>query len=243
MGFGDDSLMERIVSDNPAADCAERLAAAASQGGHIALTGGSTPAAAYERAADIAVDWHKACLWFGDERCVLPGDARSNYALARRTLLDRITGSPPRVCRMHAEQGPAEGAAAYAGDLERAFGAGAVPVFDLVLLGLGGDGHCASLFPGQPAIEEAERWVVGVPEAGLEPFVPRVTLTLPVLNAAREVVFLVSGAGKADAVARAFGGGDGDPPVPASLVRPESGRLTVLLDPPAAARLALGASS
>lgn len=235
--------MERIVTDNPAAQCAERLAAVAARGANVALTGGSTPADAYAHAADLAVDWHRACLWFGDERCVLPGDARSNYAMARRTLFDRISGSPPQVCRMHAEQGPLEGAAAYARDLERVFGADGIPVFDLVLLGLGPDGHCASMFPGKPAIEEREAWVVGVPEAGLEPFVPRVTLTLPVLNAAREVVFLVSGEEKADAVARAFGEGDGDPSVPASLVRPDSGRLTLLLDPPAASRLALGASS
>lgn len=233
--------MERIVSEDPAVECAERLAAAAGRGGHIVLTGGSTPAAAYERAADIAVSWARACLWFGDERCVMPGDGRSNYAMARRTLLDRVSGSPPRVCRMHAEHGPEEGAAAYARDLARAFGADATPAFDLILLGLGPDGHCASLFPDRPEVQERQRAVVGVPEAGLDPFVPRVTLTLPVLNAAREVIFLVAGEAKAEAVRRAFGDGAGSSSVPASLVRPDSGRLTLLLDPPAAARLALEA--
>jgi 6-phosphogluconolactonase len=115
------------------------------------------------------------------------------------------------------------------------FGAG-MPELDLVLLGLGPDGHCASLFPGQPTLEERERLVVGVEQAGMEPLVPRVSLTLPVINAARHVVFLVTGEDKAEAVARAF---EGDPGAhtPASLVQPASGTLTVLVDAAAASGL------
>ena len=120
----------------------------------------------------------------------------------------------------------------------RRFGEG-IPRFDLLLLGLGPDGHCASLFPGQPALEERERLAVGVAQAGLAPWVPRVTLTLPVLNAARQVVFLVTGADKAAAVERAFSG-EPDRRIPASLVAPTSGTLTVLLDRSAAQRLPAG---
>jgi 6-phosphogluconolactonase len=107
---------------------------------------------------------------------------------------------------------------------------------DLLLLGLGPDAHCASLFPGQDALGERERWVVGVDTPGMAPLVSRVTFTLPVLNAAREVMFLVSGEDKAEAVARAFDDAP-DPDAPASLVNPEPGKLTILIDPPAAARL------
>ena len=134
--------------------------------------------------------------------------------------------------RIPGELGPDAGAAAYERELRAAFGE-AIPRFDLLLLGLGPDGHCASLFPGDPALEERERLAVGVARAGLAPWVPRVTLTLPVLNAARQVVFLVTGADKAAAVARAFAGGP-DPRTPASLVAPADGTLTVLTDRSAA---------
>ncbi len=111
-----------------------------------------------------------------------------------------------------------------------------MPELDLLLLGMGPDGHVASLFPGKPALDELDRLVVAVPEAGHEPFVPRVTLTLPALNASRQVLFLVTGESKADPAARAFSP-DPDPALPASLVRPRSGRITVLLDEAAAAGL------
>ena len=129
----------------------------------------------------------------------------------------------------------AAGADDYEAQLRGQFGDD-VPVLDLILLGLGPDGHVASLFPGHPEVAETRRRVVGVEEAGVEPYVPRVSLTLPVINAAAEVVFLVTGATKAEAVARAFS----DPPdadTPASLVSPREGSLTVLVDPPAAERL------
>jgi 6-phosphogluconolactonase len=152
--------------------------------------------------------------------------------MACEALLDRVGA---RAERIRGELGPDEGAADYESRLRTAFDE-AFPVLDLILLGLGSDGHCASLFPGRPELDVTDRAVVGVPEAGLEPFVPRVSLTLTAINAGREVVFLVTGAGKAEAAARAFGGTP-DPDTPASLVAPESGSLVVLMDPPAAERL------
>lgn len=223
------------VLDDPARVAADLLAAAAGGGGQIALTGGSTPSLAYERAAVADVQWSRASLWWGDERCVPADDELSNYGMARKSLLDAIPGPAPEVHRMKGELGPREGADAYEAELHEVFGAG-MPELDLVLLGIGPDGHCASLFPHQPAVEEDVRLAVGVEQAGLEPYVPRISLTLPVINAAREVVFLVTGEEKAAAVARAFDAEPG-PDAPASLVTPTSGRLIVLLDPPAASRL------
>ncbi|MDX6650898.1 MAG: 6-phosphogluconolactonase [Solirubrobacteraceae bacterium] len=223
------------VLEDPAGEAAALLVRHASAGAHIALTGGSTPADAYARAAASDTDWSSATLWFGDERCVAPDDPRSNYLMAKRALLDRLPGDPPAVERILGELGPDAGADDYAERLGAAFGGGPV-VLDLILLGLGSDGHCASLFPGRPEVQVTDRSVVGVPEAGLEPFVPRVTLTLPTINAGREVVFLVTGAAKAEAAARAWGGTP-DPDTPASLVAPASGTLTVLIDPSAAERL------
>ena len=232
--------IDRLVTDDPSAAAAERLAAAVRAGDEIALTGGSTPRAAYERLATIDLDWSSSRLWFGDERCVPPDDERSNFGMARAALLDRLADGPD-VRRIPGERGPHEGATEYERELRAAFGDG-IPVLDLVLLGIGPDGHCASLFPDHPALDERERLAIGVEEPGLDPFVPRVTLTLPVLNAARAVVFLAAGEEKAAAVARAFEG-DPDPGVPASLIAPVSGTLTLLLDAAAASGLALRSSS
>jgi 6-phosphogluconolactonase len=223
------------VCDDPARDAAERLAAAANAGEQIVLTGGSTPRRAYERLAAMPVDWTRCTLWFGDERCVPPTDERSNFGMVRDSLLDRLPEPLPDVRRLPGELGPDDGAAAYERELRAVFGDG-IPRFDLLLLGLGPDGHCASLFPAAPALQERKRPAVGVARAGLAPFVPRVTLTLPVLNAARHVVFLVAGADKSDAVARAFGDVP-DHRSPAGLVAPTAGTLTVLIDQAAAQRL------
>jgi 6-phosphogluconolactonase len=155
--------------------------------------------------------------------------------MVRKTLLDRLTGPTPAVRRIRGELGPREGAEDYERALEAAF-RGAPPQLDLVLLGLGPDGHCASLFPDQTTLDERERSVIGVERAGLEPFVPRITLTLPAINAANEVLFIVTGADKAQAAARAFGGTP-DRSTPASLVAPASRQLTVLLDKSAASEL------
>jgi 6-phosphogluconolactonase len=224
-----------LVVEDPAALAADRLAKVANNGGQIALAGGSTPRGAYERLAGMEVDWPACTLWFGDERCVPANDQRSNFRMVREALLDRLASAAPVVRRIVGERGPHEAADAYERELRKAFGDGP-PRFDLVLLGLGPDAHCASLFPGQPSLDERERLAVGVERPGLEPWVPRVTLTLPVINAAREVMFLIAGADKAAAVERAFAGKRGRD-APASLVAPESGVLTALLDPAAAQKL------
>jgi 6-phosphogluconolactonase len=224
------------IVDDPAERCAERLGDAARAGGHIALTGGSTPKLAYERLAAMDVDWPGVSLWWGDERCVPPDDERSNYGMAKAALLDRIKGEGPTVHRIEGErEEPRAAADAYEDELRDTFGDG-LPRLDLILLGLGPDAHVASLFPGQLSLEETERLVVAVEEPGLDPWVARVSMTLPALNAGRQVLFLVTGASKAEAVRRAFV----DPPgrdAPGSLITPHSGSLTVILDEAAAAQL------
>jgi 6-phosphogluconolactonase len=232
--------MDVLVLDDPAAEAARRLAAAAGAGGHVALAGGSTPRAAYAQAAELLHDWGPATLWFGDERAVGPGDERSNFGMARAALLDHITGTAPAVQRIEGERGHEAAAVEYAQRLRRTFGDG-MPTLDLVLLGIGPDGHTASLFPGKPAVTVRDRVVVGVPEPGLDPRVPRITLTVPALCAARAVLFLIRGADKAPAVVRAFGGGPPEEATPSSLIRPDAGTLTVLLDAAAAADLELPA--
>ena len=224
------------VVDDVAGAAAERIAETVRAGGHIALSGGSTPRAAHEQVSTFDLDWSRTSLWFGDERAVGPDHEHSNYAMAKASLLDRIAGPPPEVHRIAGELGHERAADAYDAELGDAFGGDGPPSMDLLLLGLGPDAHCASLFPGDAALGERQRRAVGVPTPGMPPLVSRVTVTLPVLNAAREVVFLISGADKAGAVARAFGEAPG-PDAPASLVRPDPGRLTLLLDPAAAARL------
>lgn len=223
------SLVEIVVDADPAAIVADLLAAAAREGGHVVLTGGSTPALAYELAAERQRDWSRTELWWGDERCVPPEDERSNYGMAKRTLLDQLEVQPSAVHRMRGELGRDAGAEEYdreLGDLAR---------FDLALLGLGPDGHVASLYPDQPTLDESERRVLGA-EAKLEPYVDRITLTLPMLRAARAIVFLVAGADKAEAAARAFAG-EPSRTTPGSLVRAVSGTTTAVLDPAAAAKL------
>jgi 6-phosphogluconolactonase len=223
------SEVEIIVSEDPAGVVAHLLAGQAHAGGHIVLTGGSTPGHAYELAAAQEPDWSRAEVWWGDERCVPPDDERSNYGMAKRTLLDQLDVQPAAVHRMRGELGADAGAEGYdreLGDLAR---------FDLVLLGLGPDGHIASLFPDEPTLDETEKRVLGA-EAKLEPFVDRITLTLPLLRAAHAVVFLVAGESKADAAARALRG-EPSRSTPGSLVRAISGTTTAVLDSAAASKL------
>jgi 6-phosphogluconolactonase len=216
------------VLDDPAAELAGMLCEVAEAGGNIVLTGGSSPARAYELAAGRGADWSAATIWFGDERCVPPTDERSNHRMAEATLLSKV--SPGEVFRMNGELGPDAGAGDYETVVRERLGA--EPRWELLLLGLGPDAHTASLFPSKPETDEAARLVVGVPEAGMEPLVPRISLTIPALNSARHVVFLVTGESKRDAVRRAFV--DADWGSPAARVRPPAGELTVLLDPAAA---------
>jgi 6-phosphogluconolactonase len=208
---------------------AERLAEQARVGGGIVLTGGSTPRHAYELAARLAPDWSRTELWWGDERCVPPTDESSNYGMAKRALLDRLEREPAAVHRMHGELGRDAGAEEYERELA---GVGA---FDLVLLGLGPDGHIASLFPGFPTLDVTDRNAIGS-EAGHEPFVDRISLTLPRLCATRELLFLVAGADKAEAGARACAG-EPSPDTPGSIARATGGTTRAVLDRAAASKL------
>jgi 6-phosphogluconolactonase len=217
----------RVVND-PAATVGELIADQAKQGGSIVLTGGSTPGKAYERAAERAPDWGRVTLWWGDERCVPPDDERSNYRLAKETLLDRLEVPPRAIHRIRGEAPPAEAAAELDAALE------AVELH-LLLLGLGPDGHMASLFPGSPQLGVDDRRATHGPP-GLEPYVERVTFTLPTIQSAYRIVFLVTGEEKADAVARAFGG-EPTPDVPASLARLAPVPVEVFLDEAAASTM------
>jgi 6-phosphogluconolactonase len=214
------------VLDDPAAAVAELLAAEATRGGTIVLTGGSRVGRAYELAAQHQPEWGDAAVWWGDERCVPPDDERSNYGLARRTLLDRLARLPD-VHRIRGEVAPASAAAEYEEALSGI-------VLDLLLLGLGPDGHIASLFPGSPQLAERSHLVTDGPP-GLDPRVHRVTLTLPALLSARRVVLLVTGADKAEAVQRAFLA-EVSEDVPASLLRTGPAPIDVYLDAAAATR-------
>ena len=211
----------RVVDDAPAVAGA-LIGEAARAGGVLALSGGNTAGAAYKVAADA--DWSRADVWFGDDRAVPPDDDRSNYKLVRETLLDAIT--PRSVRRIEGELGAQAAADRYDELVDD------VPV-PFALNGVGPDGHTASLFPNAPSLRELERRVVAA-EAELEPFVPRVTMTIPVFARVELLVYLVTGADKADAVLRAFGSEPSED-TPASLVR---GRHTiVVLDEAAAGRL------
>jgi 6-phosphogluconolactonase len=207
----------------------ERLAEQARAGGSIVLTGGSTPRRAYELAAEFEPDWSHVELWWGDERCVPPDDERSNYALAKKALLDRLEGAPAAVHRIEGELGRSDGAAEYKLELTDA------GTFDLVLLGLGPDGHIASLFPNFPTLDVTGRDVVGS-DAGYEPFVDRISMTLPRLCDTHELLFLVAGEDKADAVARALAGAPSRA-TPGSLARATEGTTRAILDRAAAAQL------
>jgi 6-phosphogluconolactonase len=229
-----------VVAD-PAQSCAQLMldVCRASAAPQIVLAGGSTPKAANEVFAaavrEQGVDLSGVTFWLGDERAVPPDDDRSNYKMIKSSLLDPLADiTTPVVHRIEGELGYAEAADRYEQLLRDA---GAVR-FDLLLLGIGPDGHTLSLFPGKPGIHERSRLVVGVPEAGLEPFVPRVSFTLSAVALASHAVFLAAGASKADALARAFGpDATPDPGVPSSMIPTVAPRLTLLIDQAAAAGL------
>jgi len=229
------------VYDNPeelaqaaASEFAARAAEAIGERGRFAvvLAGGSTPRAAYgilARDYRDRIDWNNVHVFFGDERSVPPDHDDSNYKMARESLLDHVSiGS---VHRMQGELPPDEAAEAYEQELRDFFGPDDLPRFDLILLGTGPDGHTASLFPETSALEVHDRWAVPNPVLKLE--TTRITLTLPVINAARAVYFLVAGEGKAEPVAEILEG-DPDPREhPASLIQPANGP-TWMLDRAAA---------
>jgi 6-phosphogluconolactonase len=183
----------------------------------VCLAGGSTPGHLYELLATQpyrdALGWNQIYWFWGDDRFVPHDDPRSNFSMARRLLLDRVPAPLGHICPIptHVEN-EEEAARLYETELHRFYGGERLlpgrPLFDVVLMGLGPDGHTASLFPGHAELDEKIRWVVGVPEAGSEPFVPRVTLTFPALASTREMLFLVSGSSKRKIVSQALSGAD-----------------------------------
>jgi len=204
----------------------------------VCLTGGSSPEGLYRLLGQEPwrgkVPWDRVHWFIGDDRFVPLTDARSNMGIAQRLFLDRSPAPRGNVHPIPTDTNYPEGAAnLYAEELQKFYGAEqldpARPLFDLVLMGLGPDGHVASLYPGQRTLEEKERWVVGVGKAGWEPFVPRVTLTFPTLASTREMLFMVDGAGKQDILRRVFAGED----LPGSRVQ-SNGELVWLLDRAAA---------
>jgi len=213
--------IERVALDTPAGRSAT-----------IALAGGSTPRAAYQQLAARCPPWRRIEFFFGDERCVAPDAEGSNYGMARDALLHRIPVAPQQVHRILGELPPEEAARRAEQDLRAAVAGDPWPELDLILLGMGPDGHTASLFPGAPELDETTRLMVPVHRPEMpQPW--RVSMTMPVLNAARRVLVLVSGAQKAPMVRRAL---DGDPAVPAGRVRP-AGELTWLITEDAATEL------
>jgi 6-phosphogluconolactonase len=211
---------------------------------HLALSGGSTPARTYELLAAALGDWEDVEIWFADERCVGPEDVESNFRLAAETLLRPAGIDPGRVHRMEGELGPEEGARRYAEALRASLApdatnpslSSALPVLDLVALGIGPDGHIASLFPGARTLDAGEDALcLGVHESPKPP-PERITLSLAVLRAARRCVLLATGAGKADAIAAALA--EPTRHVPASLLLRE--RLTVIVDDAASPPPSLG---
>lgn len=222
-------MVELVVVDDPKAAATrvgEWLAEAARDGGHIALSGGKSPEIAHRVAAELQPDFSKVELWWGDERCVPPDDENSNFGMAKRTLLDELEVQPRAVHRIRGELDPAEAARAYDDELRGVR-------LRLNLLGIGPDGHTASLFPHAPGLHETERLAIAA-EPGLDPRVMRVTMTPRVLADADTVLFLATGEDKAEAVARAFRGA-ASAATPASLIRSSGGRTLAVLDEAAAA--------
>ena len=211
----------------------------------VALAGGSTPQMTYvlltQPARRSRIDWAHTYLFFGDERFVPPDDPSSNFAMVQRTLLAPVSLPPGHAFPVPTQlETAAAAAAAYAAMLTKAFGMGDSrdpPRFDLILLGLGEDGHTVSLFPGAAALGVADRWVVASPPGTLPPPVERITLTFPVLNAAREIEFLVSGQSKAEALHGVLEGRPNREQLPAARIRPVDGTLIWLVDEAAASRL------
>jgi 6-phosphogluconolactonase len=206
----------------------------------IALAGGSTPRMAYDLLSSEyapVMDWESTYVFWGDERCVPPESPQSNLRMARETLLNHVRVPIDHLHRIHGEYPPEQAAQLYEDELRRFFGSRGTrgPRFDALLLGLGTDGHIASLLPGSPALTESRRWVTTAQRPD-EPF-GRVTLTFPAINSAAHIVFLVTGRDKAEVVARVLKPDPALPPLPAQHVQPVEGNVIWVLDEDAASGL------
>jgi len=218
------------VAARAAADTARHLERVRSERGtaHLALSGGTTPRRTYELLAQEPIDWTGVEVWFADERCVAPDDEESNFKLASDTLLAGARIPPEHIHRMEGELGPEAGARRYALELSQhaPASAGSPPALDLVVLGIGPDGHIASLFPGAATLDAGEQALcLGVHDSPKPP-PERITLSLAVLRAAGRCLLLATGAGKSDAINAMLS--EPSRHVPASLLRRE--RLTVIVD-------------
>ena len=229
----DKSSMTNSVGDLIIADI---LSAISSRGQcSLALAGGNTPRSVYSYMAEAAgVPWPDVHLFWGDERSVPPDHPDSNFRMVKESLLQHIAIPESNIHRIAAEHEPAHAASAYESELQKYFGGG-LPVLDLVLLGMGDDGHTASLFPGTSAVHETNRLVTEVHVPQLNTW--RITMTLPLLNLARKVIFMVAGETKADKVRMILGDNLRTDAYPASLIAPEQGDVIWMLDSEAAAFL------
>jgi 6-phosphogluconolactonase len=205
----------------------------------VVLSGGETPRRLYEILAtppfQARICWGDVHVFWSDERCVPPDDPRSNARMARQALLDHVPIPPENIHPIHCETSPQQAALSYEQELRDFFGS-QPPIFDLVLLGLGENGHTASLFPNTPVLKEQQRWVVEVYVAELEMY--RVTLTAPLINQARQVVFLVCGSEKASVLQDVLEGAYQPNDLPAQLIRPNGAHPIWLVDKAASRKLA-----
>src|SRR5579864_6180469 len=228
------------VADAAARQVVEFARAAIDQRGlfSIALSGGSTPRELHLRLSTPPlrdkVDWPHVHVFFGDERCVPPTDAQSNYRMADETLLSRVPIPAAQVHRMRGELDAMQAAEDYEAELKQFFG-NEPPRLDVILLGMGDNGHTASLFPGLSAVREQQRWVMA--EYVGEVSMWRITLTPAVLNLGREVIFLVAGSAKADMLQQVLEGPYAPDQRPAQIVRPSPGEVNWLVDQAAAMKL------
>ncbi len=202
------------------------------------LAGGSTPKGLYETLASDpyknSIDWNKVHFFWGDERCVPPDHEDSNYRMVQEAMIDHLDISSGNIHRIPAEEKPADAAREYENSLKSFFGdKEEFPRFDIILLGIGDDGHTASLFPGTTAIDENDRWVTEVYVPQLDTH--RITMAFPVINNGRNVIFLVTGETKAKVVNKILK--DGSLSLPASLIRPVNGDLVYIFDKEAAAEI------
>jgi len=205
----------------------------------VGLAGGSTPKRTYELLASEAyreqLNWSKVHIFFGDERCVPPDHSESNYRMANEALISRVSIPPPNVHRINGLGDAVANASLYEDELRTFFNPASWPRFDLVLLGMGDDGHTASLFPGTKALVEPRAWVVANWVEKFGAF--RITLTAPAINHAANIVFLVSGTSKAERLSEVLRGARDPTKLPSQLIQPERGSLEWLVDKAAASQL------